>query len=112
MVDRARGLGGYGPASVDWLANEIEHPAQCVFTDWDGNGLAGIVNVHAALYAVSGAEGDGADRAAAQMLGDFAPECFLGRLAQHLALNLELQGVIDLRQIVFCELRIERGADD
>ena len=68
--------------------------------------------LHPALQAVGRAEGDGADAAAAEVLGDLAPEGVGARLAEHGARHLDAEGVIDQGQVLLRELGVQRGADD
>ena len=50
---------------VDGFAEEVEDAAEGFLADGDGDGGAGVEDVGAAAEAVGGAEGDGADFAAA-----------------------------------------------
>ncbi len=53
-----------------------------------------------------------ADAAAAEVLGDLAPEGVGARLAEHRPRHLDAEGVIDQGQVLLGELGVERGADD
>ena len=69
---------------------------------------AGVDDVHAADQAVGRAEGDAADAVAAEVLLHLAGQ--VDRDA--LVLGVDRQGVVDLGQVPFVELGVERRADD
>jgi hypothetical protein len=95
-------------AVVDRIAKQIENPAEGFLADGDGDGPAGIDDIHAAAQAVGGAEGDRADAAAAEVLLHFA-----GEMDGHAVdLGIDFDGVIDGRELFFGELGVECGADD
>jgi len=73
-----------------------------------GDGLAQIDDRHAALQAVGGLHGDGAHSVLAQVLLHFGDDVDL--LA--LDVGLDLQGVVDRRQVPALELDVDHGADD
>jgi hypothetical protein len=112
VVDRPPLLGGDRAEAVDHLADQVEHPAEGLDADRHRDRRAGVEDVDAALEAVGRAEGHGADAAAAEVLGDLAPEGVGGRLAEHGARHLDAEGVIDQGQVLFRELRVQRRADD
>src|SRR5690606_12138871 len=71
-------LGGVdGPTVINGLAGEVEDASEDGFTHGNGNGRAGVEDRHAAAKAVGGAQGDGADLSAAEMLLHFADEGLL-----------------------------------
>src|SRR5205823_6542461 len=49
------------PAIVDGLAEQIEYAAEGFYADGNGDGPAGIDDIHAAAQTVGGAQGDSAD---------------------------------------------------
>jgi hypothetical protein len=66
------------------------------------------VDFEAAAQAVGGAQGHGANSAAAEVGGDFAGQIHGGPVL----LGLDLDGVVDFGELVFGELGVEGGADD
>ena len=112
-VDR-RGLGrGDRTTLVDRLAEEVEHAAEHAFTHGNAHGRAGVDARVATLHAVGRGEGDAADLAAAEVLGDLADEGHLRtRLFGSLGLEVHMHGVVDLGQVRLGELRVEGRSDD
>ena len=107
-VDRAVFLGVDRPAAVDRFAQQVEDAAERLLADRHCHGRAGIDHVHAAHQAVGRAEGDAADPVAAEVLLHLA-----GQLDLHaLDIGFDREGVVDLRQVAFLELGVERRADD
>ena len=98
-----------GPRPSIGVAEQVEHAAERFEADRHGDRAAGVDRVHAANEAVSAAEGDAADAAAAQVLLHLAGEVDLDA---PLGLGVDLEGVVDLRQVPLLELHVERGADD
>ena len=72
-------------------------------------GAAGVDDLHAADQAVGRAEGDAADAVAAQVLLHFAGQA--GCLTPLYSSSI-CEGVVDLGQVPFLELGVERRADD
>ena len=93
---------------VDRLASEIEDAAEGFLADRHGEGSAGVEAGAAADHAVGAAEGDAAHLAAAEMLLDFPDEVD----GYPLRLMVDLDGVVDRRDRVLGELRVERRPDD
>ena len=81
-VDRAP-LGDFdGPAPVDRLADQVEHPAQTPPRPPAPDRAAGVGDLGATLQTVGGAQGDRANPAATQMLSDLAPQGLVSVFAQ------------------------------
>ena len=93
---------------VDRLASEIEDAAEGFLADRHGERSAGVDAGAAADHAVGAAEGDAAHLAAAEMLLDFPDEVD----GYPLRLMVDLDGVVDRRDRVLGELRVERRPDD
>ena len=66
------------------------------------------MHFHAADHAVGAAQGDAAHAAAAQVLLHFAGEVDL----RAFDVGVDLDGVVDRRQVVLGKLDVERRADD
>ena len=98
-VDRA--------AAVDRVAEQVEDPAQRLAADRHAHRAAGVDHRHAADQAVGRAQGHATDAVAAEVLLDLARQVDLDPLD----LALDLQGVVDVRQVPFVELGVERRAD-
>src|SRR5438270_920028 len=79
-------------AVVDQVAEQVEHPAQRLLADRDGDRSAGVDHVHAPAEAVGGPEGDGPDLAAADVAGHLAGQA--DRRA--VVLGVDLDGVVNL----------------
>ena len=75
---------GHGPV-VDRVAEEVEDAAEAALADGNGDGLAGVHGLCAALEAVGGAHGDAAHHVVADLLRDLRHELF--------AVQLQLDGV-------------------
>ncbi len=112
VVDRPALLGKDRTEAVDGLADQVEHAAEGLDAHRHAHRRAGVEDGGAALETVGGAQSDGAHAAAAEMLGDLAPERLLDGLAEHRAGHFDAQGVVDPRQMVFRELRVQGRADD
>ena len=91
------------------VASDVEDTAEHFFADRDGDGAAGVEDVHAALEAFSGNHGDGAHPAVAEMLLHFADEaCGLATL-----LEFDFEGVVDGRKLAGGgEIHVHDGTDD
>jgi hypothetical protein len=99
LVDGAR-LAVGDRALVDRLAEQVEHAAEDVLADGHGHGAACVEAGHAATQAVGGAEGDGADAAAAEVLLHLADE-----LEDCADLGVALiDRVVDVRELILGEL--------
>ena len=101
-------VGVDGTAAVDRFAEQVEDAAERLLADRHGDGLAGVDDFHAAHQAVGGAQGDAADAIAAELLLHLAGQ--MDRDA--LVVGVDAEGVVDLRQMAFVELGVERRADD
>src|SRR6185295_16280203 len=110
-VDRPELGGGDRAEAVDRLADHVEDAAERLDADGHRDRAPGVEDLRAPAQAVGRAERDRADAAAAQVLGDLAPERLVRRLAEHGALELDLQGVVDRGQLILRELRVEGRAD-
>ena len=91
----------FAPASRRRI--EVEDAAERFLADRDADRGSGIGDFHTPPHAVGGAEGDGPDAAPAQVLLHLAGEGDL--LAADV--ELELDGVVNGRQLVLWELGIE-----
>ncbi len=107
-VDRPALVGVDRAAAVDRLAEQIEHAAQRGLADGHRDRRAGVDALLAADQAVGAAQGDAADAAAAEVLLHLAGQVELDALV----LGVDLDGVVDRRQVAFGELDVERRADD
>ena len=96
------------PESVDRLADEIENPSQRGLAHRHVHRRAGIDALHAADHAVGVAQGHAADPAAAEVLLHFAGQIELDSLL----IALDLDGVVNRRQLIFGKLDVESRADD
>ena len=108
LMDRSPRLGVHGAPVVDGLAEEIDDSSQRLRSDLHGQRAAGIDDVHVAAQAERGAERDGPDPAAAEMLLHLAAEPL--RLAPELERDFEC--VEDGRHLFRCELGIKDTAND
>ena len=107
-MDRPAFFDFHRSAIVDRIAQQIEHAAQRCLADGHRHRTAGVDHFHAANHAVGTGQSDAPHAAAAQVLLHFAGEVNFGPLH----VGIDRDGVIDLRQMVFGKLHVERGADD
>ncbi len=101
-MDRPTLFGLHRSRLVDGPAQDVHHPAQGGGPHRHGDGGAGAGYLHAPLESVRGAHGDAAHRAVAGMLLHLQ-----GQLAIH-----QLQGVVDLGQVLRLEVHVHHRADD
>ena len=94
---------------VDRLAEHIQHAAERLWADRHRNPLAEVHRAHAALHPVGRLHRDRADAVLAEMLLDFRDDVDLPRLGRR---RLDVQCVVDLRQVARLELHVQDGADD
>ena len=104
-VDRQRDLGDDGALAVDRVAEDVEHATERRLADRHRDRRAGVTDVDAAGETVRGRHRDGADPVVAEVLLDLADE----RLQ---ALALDLDGVVDARQLAGRELDVHDGSGD
>jgi len=97
---------------VDRLADQVEDAAERSLADRHGDRRPGVEDLRAALQALGRAERHRAHFAAPQVLRDLAPEGVVRGLAEHGALDLHPQRVVDRGQLLLGELRVEGRADD
>ena len=107
-VDRPVLLGRHGAAAVDRFAEQVENAAERHLADRHRYRLARVQRRHAAHQTVRGAEGHAADAVAAEVLLHLADQ--MDR--RGLLILIDAQGVIDLGQVAFFKLGVERRADD
>ncbi len=100
-VDRA--------ALVDRVAEQVEHAAEARLADRDRDRRARVDDVLAADHAVGRAERHRPHASAAEVLLHLADEALLAAVRCAI---VELEGVVDAREGVLGELRVERGSDD
>ena len=74
--------------AVDGLAEDVEHAAQRLLPDGNGDGRPGVLHERAALQAVCGAHGDGADHAPPKVVLDLEDQ----RLLAHGCLERREEG--------------------
>jgi hypothetical protein len=108
VVDRPPGRGVDGSPLVDGLAEQVEHAAQGLLAHRNLDRAAGVPAGVAAPQPVRGREGDAPHLAAAEVLGHLARERDL--LASYLDLGLDR--VVNVGQVLFRKLCVERGAND
>ena len=94
-------------AVVDGLAQQVEDASEGRLSHGDRQRPARVDAVHAADQAVGAAHGDAADVPAAEVLLDLADEVQF----YPLVVAVDLQGVVDRRQLVLGELHVEDRAD-
>src|SRR5439155_8208046 len=88
--------------AVDGPAEDVEDAAQGRLTNRDGDGPAGVADLDAASQAVGRGHGHGPDPVVAQVLLDLADE-------RGTVLALDLDGVVDRRQLAGGELDVDDG---
>ena len=93
---------------VDGVAGDVEDAAQDAVADGHGDRGAGVDGFAAAHEAFGGRHRHGADEAVAEVLLDFEDQ--LGGLAFDLIVDLDR--VVDLRDLVGGELDVDDGAED
>src|SRR5262249_37075237 len=107
-VNGPKFLGVHWPATVDWLAEQVEYAAKRFLADGNLDGLAGVQHVHAAHQPVRRSECNRTDSIPAQVLLNFA-----GQVDFHaLVITVNLERVIDFRQMPFLKFGVKRRADD
>src|SRR5689334_16731805 len=94
-------------AFIHRVATNIEHPPHYAFSDWHGNGCAGIDDFVAAFEPFGAGHGDGPDPIVTEVLLRF--ECQLDLLV--LDFKLDSQGVVYSWQLLH-ELDIYDWSDD
>ncbi len=109
LVDRAPLVGGDRTRFVDWAAEHVHDAAERRGADRHGDGIAGVVNLHAAAQTVGGAERNRADDAVTKLLLHFEREA--GFDARMLLALVEHQCVVDARHGRAGELDVHHGAD-
>ena len=87
------------------MAEDVEHATQGGFADRHGDRGTGVHGVDAAGQAVRRGHGHGPDPVVAEVLLDLADERLL-------ALALDLDGVVDGRQLAGRELDVDDGSGD
>ncbi len=103
-------FGVHGAHVIHGLAENIEHTAQRLLADRNGNGLAQIVGLHAADQTVGGLHGDGAHAAFADMLRDFGDDVdFVGNVV---AFAGDANGIVDLGDVSFGKFNFDGGSGD
>src|SRR5262249_52336120 len=107
-VDRPELAGTDRAAAIDRVAQQVEHPAECLLTDRHLDRGAGVGYLHAADEAVGRAQGHAADAVATEVLLHLAGEAD----ANALVLGVDLERVVDFGQVSFLELGVEGRADD
>jgi hypothetical protein len=107
-VDRGTLLRVHRTALIDGVAEEVEDAAEDFLADRHADRGAGVDAGVATLQTVGRREGDAADLAAAEVTGNLTEEA--GRLTTHL--EVDGDGVVDLRKRVLGELGVEGRADD
>ncbi len=112
VVDRPPLGGGRRPEAVDGLADQVEHPSQGLDADGHRDRRTRVEDVDAALQTVRRAQSDGAHAAAAEMLGDLAPQGLDAGLAEHRMRHFDAQGVVDAWELILGEMGVQCGADD
>ena len=107
-VNRPALLGLDRTTPVDRISEQVEDPPKGLLADGHRQRRSRVKHVHAADHAVGAAQGHAADTAATEVLLHFA-----GHLHRHpLDVGLDLQRVVDLRQLVFGKLGIKGRTDD
>ncbi len=96
------------PPVVHRVPQQVKHPAQRLLADRHGDRPAGVQHFHAPAESVGRAQRHRPHLAAAQMLLHFAGQTDAGAVVLH----VDLDGVVDFRQLIFGKLRIKRRADD
>ena len=104
-MDREVMLGGDGALAVDRVAKDVEHATQGGLTDRDRDGGTGVVDRHAAGQAVRGGHRHRSDPVVAKVLLHFAGQRLL-------AFTLDLDGVVDGRQMAGGELDVHDRTGD
>src|SRR5262249_20232408 len=87
---------------------QVEYAAEGLLADRRGNRAAGVDRFHAAHQPIRRAEGHTAHAIAAQMLLHLTDEMN----GDALVIGVDSEGIVDLRQVPFFELRVKRRADD
>src|SRR5262249_4752579 len=100
-VDRHRLVGADRTLFVDRFAEHVHDAPERLWSHWDGDALARVLNLHSTTQALGRAEADRAHHAVAELL------LYLER---ELA-ALESERVVDGRQLVARELHIDDRAD-
>ena len=95
---------------IDRFAKDVEDAAQGSRAHRHLNRVSLVGRLHAALHAVGGLHGDGADAVLAEMLLDFDDDIEVGGAA--LALRHDAQRVVDVGQVTGLELDVHHWPDD
>ena len=107
-VDGALRRVGDAGQVVDGVAEQVEDASEDFLADGDGDGLSCVEACEASAEAVGRTQRNAADLAAAQVLLDLAGEV----QSAEGSVGVDLDGVVDRRQPIFGELRVERRTDD
>ena len=92
-----------GASLIDWLADDVDDPAEGLWSDWHHNWVASVSNLLASDESLSGVQSDGTHVVSTKMLGDLEDESVLG--------TLDLESIEDWWEVAF-ELDIDDGTDD
>jgi hypothetical protein len=112
VVDRSPIVGGDRSQSVDGLAEQVEDSTEDSHADRYGHRGAGVADFHAAFQPVGAAQGHRPDSTAAQVTGHLTDKHLALGLLADLALDVDGQGIVQVRHLVLGELGIQGGADD
>merc|ERR1711988_1808254 len=102
-VDGLTLVGGNGTPLIDWLTNNIDDSSKGFGSNWDHDGVAGVVDNLATDETLGTVHGDGSDGVLSQVLGDLQDE--LGGSV------LNLQGVKNLWESIF-KLNVDNGTNN
>ena len=100
---------GIGGAVVDRLAEHVEDASERRGADRHRDRGARVDRIHAAHDAVGGAHRDGAHLVAADVLLHFDDDADVGA---RVGRSADLEGVVDLGEVLGLEFHVEDGADD
>jgi hypothetical protein len=104
-VDRVAPFALHRALAVDGLADDIEHAAEGLLADRDGDGLAGVDGLHPAAQPVGALHRDRPDPVVAEMLLDLGDD-------EVAVIALHREGVVDLRKLTLLEAHVQDRSDD
>jgi hypothetical protein len=91
------------------LAEYVEDTTEGLLSDWYGNRLACVANVHAALKTICGVHSDGTNTVLTKMLGDLEGKVFLTLVDSRVLYAKRSQNV---GQIARAELHVDDWSHD
>lgn len=88
---------------IDWLTNNVNNSSESLWSDWDDNWAAGVLDTLSSNESLSGIQGNGPHIVTTQMLGDLQYESVI--------CSLHLKGIENWWKISL-ELHIDDGTNN